>query len=339
MKTSVFLGTLAAAGLAAGVASAGTLDDVKAKGFVQCGISTGVAGFAFTTAGGEWDGFDIAICRAVAAAIFGDPKAVKFTPTTGKTRFTALASGEIDMLSRNTTWTFSRDADLKFDFVGVNYYDGQGFMVPKSLGVTSATELDGATVCIQTGTTTELNLADYFRANSISYEPVPIETFAEAIAKYSAGACDVYTTDASGLAATRSTFVNPDDHVILPEIISKEPLGPLVRHGDNEWGDIVRWTLNALIIAEEKGITAANVADMAASAGKDPEINRLLGTEGEYSAMIDLDKNWAVNAISAGGNYAELFEKHIGVNTPIGLPRGLNALYTEGGLIYSPPYR
>ena len=339
MKTSVFLGTLAAAGLAAGVASAGTLDDVKAKGFVQCGISTGVAGFAFTTAGGEWDGFDIAICRAVAAAIFGDPKAVKFTPTTGKTRFTALASGEIDMLSRNTTWTFSRDADLKFDFVGVNYYDGQGFMVPKSLGVTSATELDGATVCIQTGTTTELNLADYFRANSISYEPVPVETNAEANAKYSAGACDVYTTDASGLAATRSTFVNPDDHVILPEIISKEPLGPLVRHGDNEWGDIVRWTLNALIIAEEKGITAANVADMAASAGKDPEINRLLGTEGEYSAMIGLDKNWAVNAISAGGNYAELFEKHIGVNTPIGLPRGLNALYTEGGLIYSPPFR
>ena len=339
MKTSVFLGTLAAAGLAAGVASAGTLADVKAKGFMQCGISTGVAGFAFTTAGGEWDGFDIAICRAVAAAIFGDPKAVKFTPTTGKTRFTALASGEIDMLSRNTTWTFSRDADLKFDFVGVNYYDGQGFMVPKSLGVTSATELDGATVCIQTGTTTELNLADFFRANSISYEPVPIETIAEAIAKYSAGACDVYTTDASGLAATRSTFENPDDHVILPEIISKEPLGPLVRHGDNEWGDIVRWTLNALIIAEEKGITAANVADMAASAGKDPEINRLLGTEGEYSAMIGLDKNWAVNAISAGGNYAELFEKHIGVNTPIGLPRGLNALYTEGGLIYSPPFR
>lgn len=339
MKTSVFLGTLAAAGLAAGVASAGTLDDVKAKGFVQCGISTGVAGFAFTTAGGEWDGFDIAICRAVAAAVFGDPKAVKFTPTTGKTRFTALASGEIDMLSRNTTWTFSRDADLKFDFVGVNYYDGQGFLAPKSLGVSSATELDGATVCIQTGTTTELNLADFFRANNISYEPVPVETNAEANAKYQAGACDVYTTDASGLAATRSTFENPGDHVILPEIISKEPLGPLVRHGDNEWGDIVRWTLNVLIIAEEKGITAANVAEMASAPGKDPEINRLLGTEGEYSAMIGLDKNWAVNAISAGGNYAELFEKHIGVNTPIGLPRGLNALYTQGGLIYSPPFR
>ena len=339
MKTSVFLGTLAAAGLAAGVASAGTLADVKAKGFVQCGISTGVAGFAFTTAGGEWDGFDIAICRAVAAAIFGDPKAVKFTPTTGKTRFTALASGEIDMLSRNTTWTFSRDADLKFTFVGVNYYDGQGFMVPKALGVGSATELDGATICIQTGTTTELNLADYFRVNNMSYDPVPVETNAESQSKYLAGACDVYTTDASGLAATRSTFANPDDHIILPEIISKEPLGPLVRHGDNEWGDIVRWTLNALIIAEEKGITAANVADLASAPGNDPEINRLLGTEGEYSAMIGLDKNWAVNAISAGGNFGELFEKHIGVNTPIGLARGLNALYTEGGLVYSPPFR
>ena len=306
---------------------------------MQCGISTGVAGFAFTTADGEWDGFDIAICRAVAAAIFGDPKAVKFTPTTGKTRFTALASGEIDFLSRNTTWTFSRDADLKFTFVGVNYYDGQGFMVPKALGVSSATELDGATVCIQTGTTTELNLADYFRSNDISYEPVPLETNAEGRAKYLAGACDVYTTDASGLAATRSTFENPDEHVVLPEIISKEPLGPLVRHGDDEWGDIVRWTLNALIIAEEKGITAANVADLASAPGKDPEMNRLLGTEGEYSAMIGLDKNWAVNAIMAGGNYGELFEAHIGVDTPIGLARGLNALYTEGGLIYSPPYR
>jgi general L-amino acid transport system substrate-binding protein len=339
MKTSVFFGTLAAAGLAAGVAAAGTLDDVKAKGFLQCGVSTGVAGFAFTDASGEWDGFDIAVCRAVAAAVFGDPKAVKFTPTTGKTRFTALASGEIDMLARNTTWTFSRDADLKFTFVGVNYYDGQGFMVPKALGVSSATELDGATICIQTGTTTELNLADYFRANNMSYEPVPIETNAESQSKYLAGACDVYTTDASGLAATRSTFESPGDHVLLPEIISKEPLGPLVRHGDDEWGDIVRWSLNALIIAEEKGITAANVGDLASAAGGDPEINRLLGTEGEYSGMIGLDGKWAANAIAAGGNFGELFEKHIGTNTPIGLARGLNAQWTQGGLIYSPPFR
>ena len=258
MKTSVFLGTLAAAGLATGFATAATLDDVKAAGEVKCGVSTGLVGFAAPDANGEWDGFDVSICRAVAAAVLGDPSKVKFVPTTGKTRFTALASGEVDMLARNTTWTFSRDVDLKFEFVGVNYYDGQGFMVPKELGVTSAKELDGATVCIQTGTTTELNLADYFRANNISYEPVPIETNAEAQQKYLANACDVYTTDASGLAATRATFENPDDHVVLPEIISKEPLGPLVRHGDNQWGDIVRWTLNALVTAEELGVTSAN---------------------------------------------------------------------------------
>jgi len=339
MKTSAFFGTLAAVGLAAGVASAGTLEDVKAKGFVQCGVSTGIAGFAFTDADGEWQGFDVGICRAVAAAVFGDPKAVKFTPTTGKTRFTALNSGEIDMLARNTTWTYSRDVDLKLTFVGVNYYDGQGFMVPKALGVKSASELDGATVCIATGTTTELNLADYFRTNGMSYEPVPIETGAEGRQKYLAGACDVYTTDASGLAAQRASFENPDDSMILPEIISKEPLGPLVRHGDDQWGDVVRWTLNVLIIAEEKGITAANVGDLASAPQKDPEINRMLGTEGEYGAMLGLSKDWAVNVIKAGGNYSELFETYIGVDTPIGLARGLNAQWTEGGLIYSPPFR
>ena len=337
MKKSVFVGALAAAALSAGVATAGTLDDVKAKGHVQCGVSTGVAGFAFTDASGEWDGFDIAVCRAVAAAVFGDPKAVQFTPTTGKTRFTALASGEVDMLARNTTWTFSRDVDLKFEFVGVNYYDGQGFMVPKALGVSSAKELDGATVCIQTGTTTELNLADFFRVNNISYEPVPIETNAEAQQKYLAGACDVYTTDASGLAATRSTFEAPGDHVILPEIISKEPLGPLVRHGDHEWGDVVRWVLNALIIAEEVGVTSANLAEMAKGTNN-PEINRLLGTEGEYGKMLGLDANWAQNVLAAG-NYGELFEKHIGEKTPIGLARGLNGLWTQGGILYAPPFR
>ena len=338
MKKTMFVGVLAAAGLAAGVASAGTLDDVKAKGSLQCGVSTGVPGFEYTNADGEWEGFDVAVCRAVAAAIFGDPKAVKFTPTTGKTRFTALASGEVDMLARVTTWTFSRDVDLKFEFTGVNYYDGQGFMVPKALGVGSAKELDGATVCIQTGTTTELNLADFFRVNNISYEPVPIETQAEAQQKYLAGACDVYTTDSSALAASRSTFEAPGDHVILPEIISKEPLGPLVRHGDPEWGDIVRWTLNALIIAEEKGITQANVAEMAGGTN-DPEINRLLGTEGEYGAMLGLSKDWAVNAIAAGGNYGEIFDRYIGESTAIGLARGLNDLWTRGGILYSPPFR
>jgi general L-amino acid transport system substrate-binding protein len=339
MKKSVILGAVAAVTLVAGGAAAGTLDDVKAKGFVQCGVSTGVAGFAFTDAAGEWDGFDVTMCRAVAAAIFGDAKAIKFTPTTGKTRFTALASGEVDVLYRNTTWTFSRDTDLKFEFVGVNYYDGQGFMVPKSLGVSSAKELDGATVCIQTGTTTELNLADFFRANNISYEPVPIETNAEANAKYIAGACDVYTTDASGLAATRSTFEKPGDHVILPEIISKEPLGPLVRHGDSEWADVVRWTYNALLIAEELGVNSGNVEKLASAPTDNPEINRMLGTEGEYGAMVGLPKDWVVKVIKSVGNYGEIYDRTIGPDTPIGLARGLNALWTQGGIQYAAPFR
>lgn len=339
MKKTVFFGALTVAGLAAGMASAATLDDVKARGTLNCGVSTGLAGFSVPDANGVWNGFDVGVCRAVAAAVLGDPTAVEFVPTTGQTRFTALASGEIDMLARNTTWTFSRDVDLKFEFVGVNYYDGQGFMVPKALGVSSAKELDGATVCIQTGTTTELNLADFFRINNISYEPVPIETNAEAQQQYLAGACDVYTTDASGLAATRATFENPADHVLLPEIISKEPLGPLVRHGDSEWGDVVRWTLNALIAAEELGVTSANVAELAAAPTNNPEINRMMGTEGELGAQLGLEPNWAVMAISAGGNYAELFEKNIGESTPIGLARGLNAQWTEGGLLYSPPFR
>jgi general L-amino acid transport system substrate-binding protein len=338
MKNSVLLGALTIAGLAAGAAAAGTLDDVKARGTLNCGVTTGLVGFAAPDANGVWEGFDVGVCRALAAAVLGDPMAVEFVPTTGQTRFTALASGEIDFLARNTTWTFSRDVDLKFEFVGINYYDGQGFMVPRALGVSSAKDLDGATVCIQTGTTTELNLADFFRSNNISYEPVPIETNAEGQQQYLAGACDTYTTDASGLAATRATFENPDDHVLLPEIISKEPLGPLVRHGDNEWADVARWTLNALIAAEELGVTSANITEMA-SGTDNPEINRLLGTEGELGAMLGLESDWAMKAIMAGGNYGELFEKNIGENTPIGLARGLNALWTDGGLVYTPPFR
>ncbi|SFO31073.1 L-glutamine-binding protein /L-glutamate-binding protein /L-aspartate-binding protein /L-asparagine-binding protein [Roseovarius lutimaris] len=339
MKKTVFLGALTVAGLAAGAAAAGTLDDVKARGKLNCGVTTGLVGFAAPDANGVWEGFDVGVCRAVAAAVLGDATAVEFVPTTGKTRFTALASGEIDLLARNTTWTFSRDTDLKFDFVGVNYYDGQGFMVPKALGVTSAKDLNGATVCIQTGTTTELNLADFFRKNNMEYEPVPIETNAEGQQQYLAGACDTYTTDASGLASTRAAFENPTEHVILPEIISKEPLGPLVRHGDNEWGDIARWTLNALIAAEEMGITSANVAELGAAAGGSPEVNRILGTEGNLGEMIGLDAQWAMRAIAAGGNYGELFEKNIGEKTPIGLARGLNAQWTDGGILYSPPFR
>lgn len=340
MKTLSKLALSAAAvGLLASTgASAATLDDVKAKGFLQCGISTGVPGFAFTDDAGNWQGFDPAVCKAVAAAIFGDTSKVKYTTTTGKTRFTALASGEVDMLARNTTWTFSRDTDLKFEFIGINYYDGQGFMVPAELGVESAKDLDGASVCIQTGTTTELNLADFFRVNNISYEAVPIETGDEARTNYEAGRCDVWTTDASGLYANRTALEDPSAHVVLPEIISKEPLGPLVRHGDHEWGDVVRWTLNAMITAEELGITSENV-DQLATGTDNPEINRLLGSEGELGAMIGLDKAWAWRAIKMVGNYGEVFDKNIGAGSDIGITRGVNALWTDGGILYSPPFR
>lgn len=338
MKKSVFLGTLSLAALAGGMAAAGTLDDVKARGMVNCGVSTGLAGFSAPDANGVWQGFDVAVCRAIAAAVLGDPMKVNFVSTTGQTRFSALASGEIDLLARNTTWTFSRDTDLKFTFAGVNYYDGQGFMVKKALGVSSAKELDGSTVCIQTGTTTELNLADFFKSNNMKYEPVPIETNAEAQQQYLAGACDVYTTDASGLAATRATFADPENHIVLPEIISKEPLGPVVRHGDDQWADIAKWTLNALIAAEEYGITSANIDELAKGTNN-PEVNRLLGTEGELGAMLGLDKDWAMRAIKAAGNYGEIFAATIGESTPIGIARGLNAQWTQGGLLYSPPFR
>ena len=338
MKKSVFVGAFAATALVAGMAQAQTLQAVKDRGELNCGVSTGLAGFSAPDANGVWQGFDVAVCRAVAAAVLNDPMAVNFVPTTGQTRFSALASGEVDMLARNSTWTFTRDIDLRLTFVGVNYYDGQGFMVNRELGVSSATELDGATVCIQTGTTTELNLADFFRANGMSYEPVPIETNAEAQQQYLAGACDVYTTDISGLAATRASFENPGDHAILPEVISKEPLGPVVRDGDKEWEGIVRWTLFALIAAEELGITSANVAEMAQGTDM-PEVNRLLGSEGDFGTMLGLDSEWAVRAISAGGNYGEIFSTTIGDQTPIGLARGLNALWTQGGLQYAMPFR
>jgi general L-amino acid transport system substrate-binding protein len=338
MKKSVILGMAGAACLAAGMATAGTLDEVKQRGDLNCGVTTGLAGFAAPDANGVWQGFDVDYCRAVAAAVLGDPTKVKFVPTTGQTRFTALASGEVDMLARNTTWTFSRDVDLKFTFVGVNYYDGQGFMVPKALGVSSAKELDGATVCIQTGTTTELNLADYFKANNMKYDPVPIETNAEGQQQFLAGACDVYTTDRSGLAATRATFAKPDDYVVLPEVISKEPLGPLVRQGDDQWADVVRWVANSLVEAEDLGITSANIEELSKGTNN-PEINRILGTDGGLGKMLGLDDAWAKRAIAANGNYGEIFAANLGESTPIGLARGLNALWTHGGLQYSPPFR
>ena len=298
------------------------MQDVQARGELRCIVSTGLPGFAYTDAAGVYQGFDADFCRATAAAVLGDASKVKFVPATGKTRFTILNSGEGDVLWRNTTWTFVRDVDVKLTFVGVNYYDGQGFMAPKSLGVKSAKDLGGATVCIQTGTTTELNLADFFRTNKISYEPVPIETNDESRTNYLAGRCDVYTTDASGLAASRATFPNPKDHVILPEIISKEPLGPVVRHGDDQWGDVIRWVLNATRGAEELGVTQANVAEMAKGTNN-PEINRMLGTEGDLGAMLGLQKDWGQKVIGAVGNYSEIFERHIGKDTDIGLDRGL----------------
>ena len=318
-------------------ANAGTLDDVKNRGFLKCGVTTGLAGFAAPDDSGNWTGLDVDVCRAVAAAVFGDSSKVEFTTTTGKSRFPTLASGEIDVLARNTTWTFSRDVNLGFEFVGVNFYDGQGFMVPSSLGVTSATELDGATVCIQTGTTTELNLADFFRLNEIGYEALPIETNDEARENLFAGRCDVFTTDASGLSSTRAQSDNPAKWIVLPEIISKEPLGPLVRHGDHQWGDVVRWSMNSMIIAEELGVDSSNVDAMKSS--NVPEILRLVGVEGAYGEMLELSNDFAYNIISQVGNYSESYERNVGPDTPLAIGRGNNALWNQGGILYAPPFR
>ena len=338
MKHAFLFGSAIALALAAGAASGATLDDVKARGTLKCGVNTGLAGFAAPDASGQWEGFDIAVLPRARRRGPRRPDEGRVHAADRRDPLHRAASGEIDVLSRNSTWTFSRDVDLKFTFAGVNYYDGQGFMVPKDLGVTSAMELDGATVCIQTGTTTELNLADWFKANGITYQPVPIQTNAEADQQFQAGACDAYTTDASGLAASRATYENPENWIILPEIISKEPLGPLVRQGDDQWADIARWTLNALIAAEEYGVTAANAEEMAATS-ENPEIKRLLGSEGDLGAMFGLDKDWAVRAIKARGNYGEIFAANIGEGTASNIARGLNAQWTDGGLIFSPPFR
>jgi len=342
---SLFIALILSLGVSSAFADGhgSTLDVVKERGFLKCGSNTGLAGFGLPNDAGVWEGIDVDVCRAVAAAVFGDASKVEYVPTTSKVRFTVLQSGEVDMLSRNTTWTLQRDVELGLEFVGVNYYDGQGFMVRKDLGVSSATELDGASVCIQVGTTTEMNLADYFSANGMSYEAVPVETNSEADAAYTAGRCDVYTTDASGLYASRAGYPDPSAHVVLPEIVSKEPLGPSVRHGDSAWADIVRWSLNAMIIGEELGITSANVDEMKSS--KNPEVLRLLGvnqvgdTGAGYGQWLNLSDDWAYNIIQQVGNYSESFEKHIGPNTPINIQRGLNALYKNGGILYAPPFR
>jgi len=327
----------AAVGLSVSSAGAATLDDVKNKGFVQCGVNTGLPGFAMPNDAGEWTGFDVDYCRAVAAAVFGDATKVKFTPLSAKERFTALQSGEVDVLARNTTWTMERDTSLGLNFVGVNYYDGQGFIVRKELNLASAKDLADASVCVQTGTTTELNMADYFRTNGIAYNPVVFEQLTETNQAYDSGRCDALTTDASGLYATRLQFANPDDHVVLPDIISKEPLGPAVRAGDEQWFDVVKWTHYALVNAEELGVTQANVEEMKNS--ENPEIRRLLGTEGNFGQGIGLDNAWAANIIKAVGNYGEIFERNIGQGTPLKIERGLNALWTDGGLQYGMPIR
>jgi general L-amino acid transport system substrate-binding protein len=319
-------------------ASADTLSDVQAHGSLNCGTNTGLAGFATPDNQGNWSGLDVDVCRAIAAAVFGDATKIKFVPLGTKERFTALQSGEIDVLVRSSTWTFSRDTDLGLDFVAVDYYDGQGFMVRKELGVKSAKELSGATVCVQTGTTTEKNLADYFRANNMELKSVVFETPEQTRGAYDEGRCDAYTTDASALAAERTQLKNPGDNIILPEIISKEPLGPVVRHGDNRWGDIVRWSFNAMLIAEEKGITQADVDDVKAKS-EDPEVRRLLGVEDEMGKMTGLPNDWAYNIIKQVGNYGESFERNVGQKTPLGLARGLNELWNKGGLQYAPPIR
>ena len=334
----VLLTAAAVTVLGVSAASAGTLDDVKARGTLNCIVNTGLAGFGGPNDKGEWSGLDVDLCRAVAAAVLGDATKVNFIPSTAKERFTKLQSGEGDMLARNSTWTLSRDSELALDFVGVYYYDGQGFMVRKDSGVTSAKDLGGATVCVQTGTTTELNLADYFRSNGLELKSVVFEKSDEGRGMYDAGQCDAYTTDASGLAAERTALGDPAAHIILPEIISKEPLGPAVRHGDSQWADVVRWSLNAMVAAEEYGVTQANVAEQLASSAN-PEVRRLLGAEGDMGAKLGLPNDWAVKIITAVGNYGESFERNVGVNTPLGLERGLNAQWPNGGLMYSPPFR
>ena len=336
MKTSTAAAAVALAIFGAGVAHAqGTLDAVQKKGFVQCGVNTGLAGFSQPDSKGVWKGLDVDTCRAVAAAVFGDASKVRYTPLTAQQRFTALQSGEVDVLSRNTTWTVTRDTSLGLNFAGVSFYDGQGFMVPRKLNVKSAKQLNGATICVQPGTTTELNLADYFRANRMTFKPVVIEKLEEVLNAYFAGRCDVYTTDVSGLVSVRgSRAPNPADHLILPEVISKEPLGPAVRHGDDRWFDIVKWSLFAMIEAEEMGLTSKTIDQALAS--KDPAVQRFVGVTGDVGKMLGLDNRWAFNIVKQVGNYGESFAANL---APLGFERGLNQLWTKGGILYAPPIR
>jgi general L-amino acid transport system substrate-binding protein len=332
------LGVALTSSLMVTTAQAGeVLDRVQEKGFVQCGVSQGLPGFSNVDSKGNWTGLDVDYCRAVAAAIFGDADKVKYTPLSAKERFTALQSGEIDLLSRNTTWTQTRDTSLGINFTAVTYYDGQGFMVRKDLGVTSALELDGASVCTNQGTTTELNMADYFRANGMSYEPVVFEKADEVVAAYDSGRCDVYTTDASGLAAQRTKLAEPAAHMVLPEIISKEPLGPAVPHGDDQFFDVVKWAIYATIEAEEMGLTSDNIAKLLIDSNNPtPAQSRFVGKEGSLGDNLGLDAKWAYNVVRQVGNYGEIWTRNV---EPLELPRGVNNLWSKGGIMYAPPLR
>ena len=336
-KFIAFLALALAALATAASAASPTLDAVKARGVLNCGVNTGLAGFAAPDDKGEWTGIDADFCRAVAAAIFKDATKIRFVPLNAKERFTALQSGEIDLLSRNTTWTMSRDTSLGMNFTGVMYYDGQVFMVRKSLGLKSVKELAGASICVQTGTTNEQNLADFFATTGMTYRPVVFERLVEVMAAYNSGRCDAFTTDSSQVISERTRLPVPDDHVILPELISKEPLGPVVRQGDAEWANIVRWTHFAMLNAEELGVTRANVDEMKTS--PNPEIRRLLGVDGEFGKGIGLDNDWAAAALRAVGNYGESFDRNLGAGSRLKIERGKNALWKDGGLMYAPPIR
>lgn len=332
------IATLAVVALAiTATASATTLQDVHRRGYVECGVSTGLPGFSAPDENGNWSGLDVAFCRAVAAAVLGDAQAVHFTPLSAKQRFVALQSGSIDVLARNSTWTLTRDVQLGLDFVGIDFYDGQGFMVRKDLGIRHLEQLSGATICVIAGSTTELNLADYFRTHDLEYTPLTLNDSAQTIAAYSAGRCDVLTSDSSHLAALRSKLDQPSESIILPELISKEPLGPVVAQGDQQWSDIVQWTLFAWIRAEELGVNSDNVDAMLKS--DNPKIRRLLGVSGDMGEKLGIANDWAYQIIKQVGNYGEVFRRTVGADSPLNLPRGVNALWTEGGLLYAMPIR
>ena len=314
-----------------------TRENVIKRGSLNCGVSQGVPGFSNADASGKWTGLDVDFCRALAAAVLGDPNKVKYTPLSAKDRFEVLKAGDIDVLARNTTWTLARDGGLAVDFVGVNFYDGQGFMVRKAANINSAKKLNNVKVCLETGTTTELNLRDYFNANKLKYEQIGFTKSDDAIAAYDAGRCEVYTTDKSGIAANRTKTKNPSDHIILPETISKEPLGPVVRGNDENWANIARWTLNVMIEAEEYNVTKTNIDSLKGSA--DPVIKRLLGLEGDLGKSLNLDNNWSYNIVKMVGNYGESYEANVGTKTPVNLPRALNASWRKGGILYAPPVR